>query len=856
MKKYIVHAWIAVLTLVSGIAAEASAALGTDPAVSSGRLDCGLSYYLVTNDSGKGLADFALVRKINASTPEARKAETEFSRACLDSLPHFAGRLPLGFLSDHGISYPGSGYISVEDDAVLYHFRDVRLSRTPQTADSTMLMLFDIALESAMRSPAGPVSGTVSDQAVIISGDIDKESLIGKMKMLSMMINRDMPASEVSDTAVAAENVRPEGLTIDHAVDSVGGTVSVNVRFSGPEIPRKLRGSSVSLISARFWSEFQSAARIRISSVLRSSGIPYSSVKLYRYSSADAAEREKYLVTAGVYTDDTARVKDVILSVLSDFRENGLGHDEYRYSRNVASRNLYFRSIARSKENSDYVRKCADAFVYGSAVISAQDEAAFFLSSGLPDSTGRRLLNEYLAALIPECGDVVPVENVHPSFRMSDTLLLVSEQPAVRVRKTRQGKGTGADIWYFSNGMVVMYKKMPTDGIMHYSWVMRGGYGSVPDLKAGEGAFYSDLLFKGDVCGMRSSDFRNLLSSEGISMNSEVGLSGMRIYGKAPFSRMTLLMKSLLSVARTYAEDDMLGQYYLECERLRLSSGRGEYRSRLAVIDSIMSPGYRYYPDKSLSGLYPDLPVRAEKFYRDMFSKANDGALILVGDMDPYDVRKIMESYLGGFETQDYMAIRPRVAYQPVSGWSTYVTDGRTNTIDVVLSSRIVLNSLNYMSAQIVTMAVRDEVAGCLSGLGMTARVSGEFTCFPHERYTVSVSAMPVRLSTLPQSVIRGSYFHCLFAIRMALDKLKNEGLGEDRVKMYKAALLDNYKSRQDDPDFWIGIMSDRIADGKNLDLDYEEKIAAVNAGSVTDVLASLFEGSQIEYVIKKDENE
>ena len=32
--------------------------------------------------------------------------------------------------------------------------------------------------------------------------------------------------------------------------------------------------------------------------------------------------------------------------------------------------------------------------------------------------------------------------------------------------------------------------------------------------------------------------------------------------------------------------------------------------------------------------------------------------------------------------------------------------------------------------------------------------------------------------------------------------------------------------------------------------------LAAVNAGSVTDVLASLFEGSQIEYVIKKDENE
>ena len=74
----------------------------------------------------------------------------------------------------------------------------------------------------------------------------------------------------------------------------------------------------------------------------------------------------------------------------------------------------------------------------------------------------------------------------------------------------------------------------------------------------------------------------------------------------------------------------------MECERLRLSSARGEYRSRLAVIDSIMCPGYRYYLNKSASGLYQDLPSRAEKFYKAQFAKANDGAIVIVGDMDEY----------------------------------------------------------------------------------------------------------------------------------------------------------------------------------------------------------------------------
>ena len=849
-KKHIVSAIISVSVLAAGHQSEASAVLKTDPSVSSGTLDCGLSYYLVDNDSKVGMADFALVRRIEEGM--ALSSEIGFSRTCLDSLPHFAGRSPLDFMADHGISYPANGYITADNDAVLYHFRDVDLSRTGRMTDSTMLMLFDIVVRTAELSAADSVCRPVTGQAVIISGDIDKESFLQKMEMLSMMVKKEIPCPAGSDSVSVCEKVPEKALSVTTAVDSAGGTATVNIRFSGPEIPRSLRGSSVSLISSQFWNEFRNAAQSRISSVFMAEGIPYSSVMLFRYSSAEAAEREKYLVTAGVFPEDTARAKAVMLSVLASFRADGLSEDEYQYSRSVAARNLYARSVARSRENSDYVRKCADAFLYGSAVVSARDEAVFFLSSGLPDTTGRRLLNEYLAALIPDCGGMSLPES-RKAFRMSDTLLFASGHPAVKVKKSRHNKNSDSEIWYFSNGMTAIYKKMPTDGIMHYSWVMRGGYGSVSDLKTGEGAFYSDFLSNANICGMKSHDFRKLLSAEGISMNSEVGLSGMRIYGTAPFSRMTLLMKSLLTVAGTYEEDEAQGQYYLECERLRLSSQRGEYRSRLAAIDSIMSPGYRYYPDKSLSGLYEDLPSRAGKFYKSQFSKADDGALVLVGDMDPYDVKKILESYFGGFSTQGYGAMRPWVNYQPVTGWSTYIKDGRANSLDMVLSSGLVLNSLNYMSAQVVTMAVRDAVAKALSGLGMTVRVSDCFSYFPHERYTVSISAMPVRLSSLPASVFRGSYFNCLYSVRMALDRLERDGLDEASVNMYKSALLDSYKSRQDDPAFWVDLMSRRIITGKNLDLKYEDRIAAVNPESVAKVMDSLFEGCQIEYVIKNE---
>ena len=853
MGKSVIKVLCAELFIIVGYRAEAAMALKTDPSVSSGILDCGLSYYLVTNDSRIGTADFALVRKTSSPASRDRAAELEFSRACLDSLPHFTGRRPLEFLADNGVSYTRNGYITMEKGAVIYHFRDISLVRNDKITDSTLLMLFDLVLKSSSAPSADSLRENVGNQALIIAGDIDKDLMLRKMNMLSLMVDRNQAAMrQTPDTSEVPGVRQPDTLSVRIVADDAAGMASVNATFYGPEIPRQLRGTAVSLLSSQFWNEFRNAARSRISDRLMEEGIPFSQVNLYRYNTAESSEQEKYMASVGVSSGDTTRAAAVLQSVMADFRENGLTPEEYGYARDAASSDLYSRSVARSRENGSYVRKCADAFIYGSAIVSPHDEAEFFLTSGLPDSAGRRYLNAYIASLIPECGPSQEYES-NPSFSMSDTLRLLSARQAVKVKKTRHNKVYDADVWYFANGMTVMYKKMPSDGIMHYSWVLRGGFGTVDDMKTGEGAFYPDMLFNGTVCGMKGTSLKRMLATEGISMDVETGISGTRIYGSAPFGRMTLLMKALLSISRTYAADDSLGRYYIGCERLRLSSAKGEYQSRLAAIDSIMNPGFRYSANKSLSGLYPDLPERAALFYNDLFSRSNDGMLVIVGDMDAYDVRKIMEDFLGGFMTSDAIARRPWISSQPVSGWSTYVSDGRANSMDVVLSARMPLSSVNYMSARIATMAVRDAVSKSLADYGMTARVSGSFSFFPHEGYSVSISVVPVKLSSLPSSVEHESYFTCLYSARAALSSLRKDGLTAGSVDMYRKILQNNYKSMQSDPEFWLWAMSRRVSTGKNLDTEYEKKIADVTTDSVNDAIRTLCGGSIVEYIIKKD---
>lgn len=846
MKIYILPILLATVFALSGQRAEAAATLGTDPAVSSGKLDCGLSWYIVSNSSKSGMADFALARKFRA---EDRSEETDFSRRILDSLPHFSGNGLMKFLTDNGIAYTADGYISTTGDAVLYHFRDVFTERNDRLADSTLLLLFDIAMKSAGRDTVGR---GIAEQAIIIAGDVDKDKLREKLQVLSLMINQAGSPPQDSSAAHPAGIIR-DSMEFKVISDTLGSLATVSAVFYGPEIPEEMRGTAIPLVSSLFWSQFRTVAELRISERLRHEGICYSSIRMLRRSSTESGENERYSIFVGTEKKDTAAVKATVAGVLLDLQRYGLSEAEYGFAKAVTSRSLYTRAVSYARENSDYVRKCFSSFVYGTAIVSSRDEAGFFLASGLPDSAGRSLLNRYISALVPKGDAEAPGHCYDTGFSASDTLLLGTPQIKTGVRRTRTSKMSGSVIWKFANGMTVIYRKMPTNGTIYYSWITRGGFASVDDLKAGEGAFYSDMLFKGDICGIEGPSFINLLASEGISMTPQVGMTNTRIYGTAPFNRMTLLMKALTAVSCHYSPDYQLGEYYIGCERLRLSSIRGEYRSRLAIIDSIMCPGYRYYLNKSVSGLYPDLPRRAGEFFEEEFSKADDGVLVLAGDMEDYDVKDILENYIGGFSAGRRSPKSQNIIYQPVSGWSTYISDGKTNSIDVVMSTRLMLNSTDYMAAQIVTLAIRDAVNGVLSGMGMTSRTTDLYQVFPHERFTVTISAFPVSLSGLPASVSHASYFNCLYSIRTAISGLVENGMDEARVETYKKILLARYRSSQNDPAVLVGMISDRIATGKDFDFGYADKIAEVSAEDINELLRILDSGSRIEYIIKKD---
>ena len=393
---------------------------------------------------------------------------------------------------------------------------------------------------------------------------------------------------------------------------------------------------------------------------------------------------------------------------------------------------------------------------------------------------------------------------------------------------SRNDQASGGRLWTFANGIRVLYKQLPTDGMMYYSFVLKDGYSSMKDMRDGEGAFMSDMLSLYSVCGMSGRDFREMLEINGITLSAKVGLNTVSLSGTLPSARLSLLMKSLLALTKSRSADSLA-----------------------FILDSLMCGDDRYSPFKSAENLHDDLPERAMAFFDYLFSKSDDGYLILVGDMYESDVKKLLQKYMGGFRTIGRRSLRPVVSYQTGTGESTYFVRGNIPGIDMLMTAGVVMNPENYMASLVAAMALSDALAEAVHGSGMYVTVKNRFSVYPEERFSVLISSGYARKEGLPGKIRREKLVMALMRMRLAAAELARTGVDEEHLALYKSVLSDRWASLQSSPEYWLDVISGRFAGGKDLQSKYQENIDSVDSEAVSEILSLLVGGGRIEYVTK-----
>ncbi len=850
--------------------------LPVDSKISAGVLPNGMNWYVVANSGEKGFADFALVCR----------GEGNYVSACREVLSlegRIEGRPLQKFLSSNAVAPSYSGYVSYRDDAVVFNFEDVMLSRKASLADSLLLAVFDIADE--LSRGVDSVCFAPSDMAVMVSGDVNAGDISSKMRTFSLMIPRGKAASSTGDTAAstgktAAQDAskdargthRPDSLRGERprlnaakiSIDTLGSLCRIGAEYSFPRMPRELIASAQYAVMDKMAWTFGNIARRRLTEALSAEEIPFASIRSSHISSGETAGEESVKISFCTLSDHSAAAQRVFGEVMSSLKRGEISEDEIALSSAAYAERCADRSSA-SNSNAEYIRLCLGSFLYGSPLATEGDLCEFCQRRVLPDSVQLKLMRGFSEALVS-----APSEGEGPalfcegwndgkaftetSVNFSDTLLLPGRTPKkLKHKLSRKEPLSGGEIWTWQNGLKVYYKRV--SGAKGLSWglTLNKGYAGLEGLVPGEAAFLSDLLKLTSVCGVSCAEMQDILAARGISYGADVSLYSTSLRGKvADASDLDLLFKWMGGLFSECKLDDAAVSEYGRNVAARKALGEGSRNARIAAIDSLICSGNPYSRVKMYDNFSDGTVSKASKLLGELFSNAADGFLVLSGDVDPDALQKTISFYAGNFPVGEAAASRrPSVRFQPVSGWSTTSRKGDRESIDVLLTASLPMTADNLCTSRLAACMLDDALKDCLVGTGFHTRTVSHFALYPEERFSVLIT-----LDRAPEEGFAWSeasdteLLDALRKLREGINSASSPLWTEEALKAYKQRLLAEHATDETRPEWWVETISLRYSAGRDLQTKIDDKTNAVTLGQIQSLLKKLSEGSRIELVV------
>lgn len=834
------------LLITLGLPASDLPSFGVDPRIKQGTLPNGVRYYLVSNDSSKGYADFCLVQKDGGGPG--------LSRSLLSNLENFRQTSPYRFLAGRGVGYGPEGFVSYRDGASVFSFKDVPTFDT-DAADSTLLVIFDM------------IKAVPCPQAVIISGDIDATKFADRMHVLSMTIPR-MPEDNPSEPYSWEPT---EGPLCTSSVSGTDGVSEIRVRIAAPRTPAEFMNTPQPLVTGIFVAELERIVSHRLENLFRKEGVPLGDVSIRYENSSFRSGDEIFELTLSTDGDSAEEAVRIVASVLGGMDFRGVALEEYNDARNHLLFNTEVADI--SLTNSQYASRCINAYLYGASLVSLSEMNDFVTKRRLPPAKELELFNNFSSALL-DSRKAISLECATPgkaadsgvlkesflkawndtvgnrySYCIVDTLSLMDTKSKARLKLKSSVPDpiTGGRLWTFSNGMKVIFKKADTRGKFRYGLMIKGGTPSIRGISSGEAGYVSDLFSVFNVAGMAPDEFGDMLRTNGISMTPQVSVSDLRITGSAPVSRLPLLLKSLLSLSRDADYSRKSFDYYRQCEAVRL---RKAGISAVDRLEKMASPDYRYSEIRDPEKLGATLPGRVGQYLSEQFSRMNDGIFVIVGDFEEEALQKTLLKSLGNFNTGRNTQVRARVSRETRQGWYTGSYSGEP-CVAMSCSVRNPFSMDGYMTFRIASIALQKEIVKALADEGMYAEFDEDIEFYPEEEYTMTVRCRPCSVEGLPSAVTEQRLYHTLDAVRSAVSRVSSATISASEINAYKAELKNVMTSYNSTPSAMIDAAMVRFSAGRDIVSLYGSYIDGVRVEAVKSVLADLNDGARMEVVLK-----
>lgn len=865
---------VAGLFSVKAVTAQDLPALAQDPAIKTGILPNGMSYYIVSNPSVKGIADFALVQRTGLSNTVDSVdsgSPVRIARNALAGLHRIRPVSPQDFLVSHGAVPGRNGFVKVTDVATEYHFSDIAISK-PAVLDSTILLILDIADRASTAEDSFLARWySPSDQAFILSGDVNVSDVEYKLRTLSLMTpaKASLPRKEYvwesCDTARYERVSVPSGILAD-----------LSLTWSSARTPREYMNTVQPVIYEMYLAQLGMLAEEGIREGLRKAGIPVAEVSFRHVTTAQSDGDETFTINVSVREDDFPEMVRIVSDVLSRIDSGYTDVDDVARVKQICIDMAHKDSMLPYLPNYVYVDKCMRSFLYNGSLATLKTKVGFLTSRHVEDTTELRLFNGISSALLDseknftvaysadmeskEVKALIDSSWSSAKDAVENRIYSVADIPAyqyegakMKIKSTKTEHMSNASVWTFSNGFTVIYRKMETGGRLYYGLASNGGYGSVNGLERGEGGYITDYFMLSKIGGIPADGFIRALNKEGISMEPYVGLTYMMLTGIAPENKAEVLLRALLAAVNDRVSDDSAAAYYAESEALHSIRKQGTMEERIAALDGIMCPDYTYSSVRNLEEIQQSLAGKADEYFKAQSEKMNDGALILLGNVDEAELKKVLLAYVGGFKTTDRAFRRPVIRYRTTSGCSTYTLTGEHNSIDVSMSVPLVLTTENVIAADVAAAFLEKYLSEAMIGTGMYVTVSHDCRVYPQERFNVLLSLNEANPDGLSSDTVISGPIEALSKLRTALSSIMELEVSDAEINTLKGQLKDKFTLDTKEPYYWLNVISRRYLSGKDFTTGYQSKMNSVNAVKVKELLNQLDKGSKVEYIISTE---
>ena len=838
-----------------------------DQSIRTGVLPNGMSYYLVTNPTTKKIADFALVQRTGYDDLGVQ-AKT-LARESLSSLPRFK-ESPQTFLASHGVAPGKDGFVKVSEDATLYHFDNVII--TEQSIDSVLLVLMDIADRGTTRQETVWDWYTPGDQAVIVSGDIDPNLFVSKLRMLSYMT----PSRHSRERQEHAWKDKVEPI-FNLEINSPGQIATVSATWTAPRIQKEYMKTVQPAIYSMFVNEIGILAQERISQRLRNEKVPVAKVSYQHISSLKSFGDESLVISVSLPSDHISKAVEVLASTMSSIDKGNATVEEFEMAKRRYLSELGTNAMRLLKSNTEYVEHCASAFLYGAPLSTSKEIYPFLKYRSLEPEIELKHFNNIASAILDSEKNLTvscvaansairtrkQLQQIFSSAWNSEKLNFVCEQSPdslsifpsevpIKLKSSKKDPMSGGSVWVFENGFKVVYKRQKAAHRMYYSLALNGGYGNIRGLSSGEGAYVSDYLNISEVAGMPFNVFQSRLEERDMTLHATVNLSNTIIEGSVPELDLDLMMQGLLAFVTKRDLDHAAFSYYTSCIAAEQMMMRGSVADRAISVDSLMCPGYEYSPVKRAGKLTAKFPAKVEEFWEQLSGKTNDGVLVLVGNIEETKLRKLLQNYVGQFTTTEKVYSRLNINYKTVSGTVVKTLKGDRNSVDVALTARLPLTAENYLASNIAASVLKQLVSEEISGTGMYLRLTNDCRIYPQERFNVMITLEEADSQGFANNIELTGASDALSILRNVLNGLQNVKLTDADLVKHKNVLKGHLALKVTDPQYWTHALAMRYLDGKDFTTSYETKVDAITAEKVKSILASLSNTSRVEYIIEK----